>query len=676
MDQLIKLVIARAGSGKTATLVQFIAQCIENGIKPSEIFMTTFTNAGVREFKERITSKLEGKNVNIEDAHITTFHGFALEVVKDNFTEVGFSELPRECNPVDKARIIDSLVSTKRFTGPDGLYKKGFDGVVNIVNVAIAVFDLIGENPEILENSTDSAYEYMHMLSPNARENVTISTMQELIDEYPNYRQKLLDENIILFSDMEPMFHQILDAHPGYLEKYGFKVVVLDEFQDSNEIQMETVKKLSDVSTVKCIVAVGDDGQSIYGFRKAVVDNIVNFEEKIGKPVETINMLENWRSTPEILELADDVLALNENKTEGRTIAGRKSNGRKPIVSGFHNTDKEYSYIVEEAIKNYNAGTPWHRQCIIMATNKELVKMIEYLAEKGIPYVLKNPMKYMDNSRVKAILSFIENAFWQQETNYGYFAYLGAKYNGEMLKMFSPEEVTAQMEEISNVFANIENLELAAQREILHKYLDEIRGGDEIYESFLDEYLYSYRDIEEELRFIQDFKRFGAKMEKRMEQDYEGIVLTTAHSSKGLEWDIVYNSITGYDSKILHSSRHHDEVEEKRRLLYVSMTRAREMLYVTGQYIVPGTKSVSAKDGGPTYNQFVMELYQICGMEFNPIDYEEEARKKEKRKEAYEKRRKKQIAEYCASNSRELSAEEKKEYDKMVLGSYQAVLPF
>lgn len=639
-------IIARAGCGKTATMIKIAVEtAVRNPKYFNKLLMVTFTNAGVNEFKERISRALEPLGISC-DCMITTFHGLALEICKKFYEELGFSRPPKEVNEVDKARIVSSLVTTKKISGPEELYKLNWEGILNIVAYAIQLFDKVGEHEELLGTGNE-IHEFRCMLS--CADDVTDSTVQELLDIYPKYCEELKKENIILFSDMERMQHQILDAHPEFLEEeYGFKYFIFDEAQDMSEIQMRTVKKLLDMPTKVYSFTVGDDNQSIYMFRDADVTNFVNYEENLGKEVKQFDMLENWRSVPPILELADAVVALNEIKTEGKTLAGRESNGKKPIVRGFHTDKSEYEYIVSEVIKNTEKGTPLSRQCIICYSNKELLKCIEYLAAKGIPYVLKNPMKFIENSRVKAVLAFLENVYWQPETNAGYATYLGAKYNGDMLEIRSPHEIVEEIEELQSNLRNIEALDLESQKQIIHKYLDDIRGEDEIYESWLDDYVYKYADLAEELKFVKDFRKFGGKMAKRMAQNYEGIVLTTAHSSKGLEWDIVYNSLSGYDNQLFHRNKYKEELEERRRLLYVSMTRAREMLYVTGRFVVDGTKS---RKEGPCYNQFIKDLYNITGQVYDPIDHVAEAFKRAKQQEAYKRSKERQAEKYAQSNS-------------------------
>lgn len=217
---------------------------------------------------------------------------------------------------------------------------------------------------------------------------------------------------------------------------------------------------------------------------------------------------------------------------------------------------------------------------------------------------------------------------------------------------------------MKNQFMNIDLLAIPFQREIFHKYLERIKGKDEIYAHFLD-LVYQNEDLQTELQYLHDFKMFGTGVGKKMEQKYQGVVLTTAHSSKGLEWKAVFNSVTGYDSEALHGSRcKKDEIEEKRRLLFVSITRARDLLWVTGQYVAYGPKD------DRTYNQFLKDVFDASGETYCPIDPLEEFRERE-RKEKSDARRKKR-----ANRQGEMSEEEKAEYARMTRNAAQISFDF
>ena len=238
---------------------------------------------------------------------------------------------------------------------------------------------------------------------------------------------------------------------------------------------------------------------------------------------------------------------------------------------------------------------------------------------------MKNPLLLMDNSRVNAAIS-LAMAFYDPEATKCYFDYLVAKYDGDIVGNIDDDRLSDEVDMLQSEFYAMEDLPFASQRQIFHQYLEAIKGEDEIYAYFL-ELLYENEDLQSELEYIMNFKRFGAKEEKKMEQNYKGVVLTTAHSSKGLEWDYVFNSISKYDTEWLHkkSKKAQARIEETRRLLFVSMTRAREELFITGQYIAYGSK-----EEGYTQNQFLEEVYHLLGENYDPVDHEAEKSKAEK----------------------------------------------
>jgi superfamily I DNA/RNA helicase len=256
-----------------------------------------------------------------------------------------------------------------------------------------------------------------------------------------------------------------------------------------------------------------------------------------------------------------------------------------------------------------------------------------------------NPLYLMENSRVKAALALC-NAFYEPQATRLYFTYMGAKYDGQLLEERTPDEIMEEVDAFRAEFSNMENLEFPEQQHALHQYLEAIRGTDEIYSYFL-ELLYNNPDFPSELQYSQDFQMYGKREEKKMEQKYEGAAICTAHSSKGLEWPVVFATVTKFDKKSLHRGHASDNaVEEVRRLLFVTMTRAREELYVTGQYKAYGTEAE-----GYTYNQFLEELYKIKGQAFDPVDHEAEAEKAAKEAAAKAKRAQMAAAKRAAKSS-------------------------
>ena len=341
-------------------------------------------------------------------------------------------------------------------------------------------------------------------------------------------------------------------------------------------------------------------------------------------------LLENRRSTPEILKVGNAVIALNKERVEKDLIPVRPS-GKPVFLQGFHSKKDEREFIVNEIEKLIKSGKYKAEDiCVIDRKRSGLVDIGTRLTEKGIPWVSKVGQNLLMNCKVKAALSLCD-AFYDPDVTVHYFDYLVAKYDGKMEDL--PDgQVEQEMEKLKEIFSGMEMLGFDEQRRILHELLEDLRKveEDEIYDYFL-ELLYDNEDLPEELEYSRIFKKYGSAMEKKLDQSYVGVTLVTAHSSKGLEWPVVFNTVTNYDTARLHrkSARATKELEETRRLLFVSTTRARDLLYLTGVYVAYGSEKE-----GYTYNQFLRELYDIKDMFYDPVDHAKEAERAAKREAA------------------------------------------
>ena len=671
---------ATAGSGKTECMTERTKRLICSGLNPKEILHISFTDAAVGEMKERIIGKClkEGIELEANDIECYTFNAFANKAIGRFYKELGFTKAPAILSAEFELDIIEKLVNDNSISGIDAgavTYIGGASGhpIENMILTASKTFNLI-KTHRIDVDDPDSYDDMVDIL----REAGLYSTMQpqsvtELMDMYKDYNRILIEDNFVTYADQEPLMFKVLDLHPEYFENLGYKHIVVDEFQDSNEIQMETIKKLVNTKSFESLMVVGDDSQAIYSFRDTTPEFIINFDKYIGMPVTDLFLSQNRRSTPEIVTFANAINNLNENKVDKDMIATRDS-GDKVVVKGFYNKKEEYEYIVNGITKKIEEGVKPNDIAFIASKKTELQEIGTLLTNAGIPWVMKNPMDLMENSRVLGALS-IADAFYQPEATVLYFNYLAAKYDGELLNMFTIAEINDMIQDMRAQFETIYLLEMDEQRAIFHKYLDDIQAAteDELYDYFLS-LIYQNEDLPSELEYTRIFKKYGTKMNKKMDQSYEGVVLTTAHSSKGLEWPVVYCSITNFDSESLHKTRNSALVEEKRRLLFVSATRARDELYMTGQYVAYGPKD------DRTYNQFLHELYNITGDEYVPVDPMEairDAERKEKQRakarERYAAKKMEDIDKLC-SKSRSLTADEKKQYDKMAAGSKQMTL--
>ena len=658
---------AAAGSGKTECMTERGSRMFEEGVKPSEILFITFTNSGAVEMKERICKKCQERGLAIHEDEIQamTFNTFAYRIVKANYKDCGFTKEPTVVDDVRNSVIVTQLLDENPVDGLDYLnFTMSMPNCRGALDCSKKVFEIIKS-----ENIQPDDPDVLDMIIEEIQEKgygrfIGSSSIQELMKLYETYDKQLKEDNLLQFADQEPLMHKILEMHPGYLEQFEIKHIIVDEFQDSSDMQLETIRKLTECSCFESLMVVGDDAQSIYGFRNTSTENILHFFDKIGMEGEDLFLVENRRSTPQILDLANKINQLNENRVEKDMIPVRES-GKKVIVRGYHSKEEEYKEIAYQIKTLIEQGYQPEDIAFIAYKKSELVAMGAELSRADIPWVLKNPLPLMENPRVKAALSLAE-AFYQPDAEQLYFDYLTAKYDGEIFQHCSLVEIKNEVTAMKEQFMDMELLDIPYQRILFHDLLNDLRKDgvkDEIYDSFL-ELLYQNEDFQSELEYIRNFNIFGERVSKKMEETYQGVVLTTAHSSKGLEWKCVFNSITNYDSKTLHgnSEKIKLKAEEARRLLFVSITRARDLLWISGQYVAYGSKE------DRTYNQFLKEVFDALDEEYNPIDPNEELKKLERKKKASARKAKRHMD---SATSNEMTEEDKAEYARLTQNAKQ-----
>lgn len=615
---------AGAGTGKTECMTERGARMFAEGTDPSRMLFITFTEAGATEMKERLVKKTQSRSLTVkpEDIQAMTFNAFDFQIVTENYKELGFPQMPRVVDRVRSRVQITEILKEHPVSGLDYLNYTMKQGALIFMERAFAAI-----KEEHLDPSGAGAHEVLNEVLADAGYSAVSSSIniQDIFDRYREYDNALKKDCLAQFADQEPLANRFLDAHPSYLEeRYGFEHIIVDEFQDSNDGQLDKIRRLCACKTFKSLMVVGDDSQAIYSFRHTSPENMIHFFEKMEVDGTELFLTENRRSREEIIALANGINDLNNEKVQ-KTMVSTRGFGGKVAVKGFFKKSDEYTHITNRILDLIDAGVKPERIAFIAFTREEITEMSAALAKEGIPWIMKNPLLMMDNSRVKAAIS-LGMAFYEPEATKGYFDYLVAKYDGEITEQLDAQQLEMEVYFLQSDFMALEDLPFEVQRAKFHEYLDAIRGEDEIYAHFLD-LLYDNEDLQSELEYLLDFTRYGDREEKKMVQGYEGVVLTTAHSSKGLEWDYVFNSISKYDSERLHKNSRQAMArkEEMRRLMFVSMTRAREELFVSGQYICYGNK-----ESGYTPNQFLEEVYTILDEPYDPVDHEAEKRRAEK----------------------------------------------
>ena len=387
----------------------------------------------------------------------------------------------------------------------------------------------------------------------------------------------------------------MFEKDPEYLkEHFRFEHIIVDEYQDTSQGQVELLKQLRSLPTFKSLMVVGDDFQAVYGFRDTSPEYIINFEDYIGEDVQDIILDRNFRSTPQICEFASGIIAPNQDKVEKDLIAARPD-GVPVIVNGFYAAKDEIRYIVQGIANHLAEGTKPEDIAVLAYTKGELQKIADALTKEGIPSMFGAPEPLMENSRIRAILAFARVVRDTSNTKDALTA-ANALCAGTLMDK-EPDEVE---DAVRQVVERAETIRSAKdQKERFLAFIDEIALDDEAVGHFRENL--DNKDYEEIIDYCRDFSLYGDGVEYRRTESYPGVALVTAHSSNGLEWPIIYNIITKYQKGAVMRIK---DVEETRRLLFVSATRARDELYVTGLY-ANGTKMNKVE------NRFLKELFEI-----------------------------------------------------------------
>ncbi len=596
----------------------------------SHFLHITFTDAATKEMAERIAGKCLGRGYNIDTSllPVLTFNAFDMDLLHKFYEDLDYAVQPTvvDVNPIRQVDKVLPLITGDNQI--DGLNYQipvsmdmGVKGAQGALPIAFAAFDLIKE--EHLTSGSEladamSRAGYSGKIKDDA-------AYDQLFAVFEKYEEILKTEGLITFADQEPIGIQLMDLHPDYLNSLGFWHVVIDEFQDSNDYNMEFVRRLQECrdihgGTIKSILVIGDSDQSIYAFRNAIVDNFNHFEEKIQErpefaddKVDHFNLVNNYRSTSNILEPSNKFVAKNEERVVKQLVAANGP-GSDVTIKGFTDWDKELEWCIEEAKKVRKDHPDW-TICFMTRNKKNLANVSQALSKADQTWVMKAPLKMSENTRVIAATNLFE-AFGDDESTQGIFDYLTVVTDNQF-KDLSLNEQNQAIEALRLELTALKSKNAYTQRQKMHEYLDALDNDDEIYMSWKDMmYQEALLGCQKEgsinnepfwiYESIRKFKLYGSKVEVKMNKDYVAdFILTTAHSSKGLEYDCVFVLMDDFDNRMYHKGKNSKfECEEERRLIFVAMTRAKKQLYCTGSYVVYKNELE-----GEVFNQFLQELY-------------------------------------------------------------------
>lgn len=596
-------VIATAGSGKTTAMAYRIMNLLKTGVQPEKIGCFTFTNAGAGEMRDRIKGfcGLAGIDVDFDKMIISTIHSFGDSLLKQYYNLLGYSKPPVLINEIQKTKIIESILSEN--SPIEALIDKYKNFYLDMFR-AKGILELMkGYFSSIMEGMSQDEF-----AEKTGFDTTTVDSIYNMYMQYDKYKK---DACLIEHSDQELGVLKLLRVKPDLFDEVGIEHISVDEYQDTSNVQFSIINEMRKAKCVKSLFIVGDDDQSIYGFRDANVELIKNFFEMIGENGLDIQLMENRRSTHNIVDFASTLISYNQNRIEKHPKSTNEE-GEPVCVSAFASKEDEQEYIVdiiEDLIKN---GRKDNEIAILAPTNAELMVYADMLKKRGIESVSINPEPILENPRVVGAVGLVK--FMLNNSEFNGTAYINARDNGTAITK-SDEEIRQEILNLQNEVKNIKNVTGLFEK---FKALDQ-EENDEIYQSFLEDINTAMEDAvkQENLHavceYVMDFERFGQKQTARKEKAYNGVVLSTMHSSKGKEWPVVFCSVTKMHGRDLKP----EDIDEKNRLLFVACTRAKKELYISGVAI-----AFSSAMQGDVENMFLAECIEVYENMYGSTDKE------------------------------------------------------
>ena len=584
------LILAGAGSGKTRTLTYRIANLIDHGVKPWHILALTFTNKAAREMRGRVV-RLVGEEA--EEMWIGTFHSMCVRILRRDIEKLGYQ---------------------RSFT----IYDE--DDQLRVVKEAVKILGM-DENripPKEIRARISAAKN--KMLSPDEwfQESLKDYQAQQFYDLYSYYEEKLKLSNALDFDDLLlRTLHLFLD-HPPVLDYYRqrFQYVLVDEYQDTNPAQYSFVELLTKESRNLCVV--GDDDQSIYGWRGADIHNILDFETDY-PDTKVIKLEQNYRSTANILDAANQVIAHNAGRKE-KTLWTQEEPGEKIHLYSAGDEREEAAWICERVRKLQRGGVPYSQIAVLYRMHAQSRVLEEMFTRAGIPYKIFGGTRFYDRKEIRDALAYLRVIVNpaddvsllriintpKRSIGDSTVAILQEYARQEELPLFSalnepPDTLSSRPLKCISEFALL-LMRLTALKDTMSlcQFVETMLDETGLKAQFeIDGSEEALTRLENLMEFVGAAKEFEAQsQDKSLEAFLENVALVTdldqqeeapqyvtlmtLHSAKGLEYDVVF--ISGMEEGIFPSMRaaaDEGRMEEERRLCYVGITRAKKRLYLS-----------------------------------------------------------------------------------------------
>jgi len=585
------LVLAGAGSGKTRTLVYRLAYLLERGVPPGNILLMTFTNKAAREMKDRTEMLLQYKPKGLWSG---TFHHTGNRSLRMFAPQVGFKSDFGILDEHDSRDLVKVCMKKQSARAKDERFPKP--------SVVRSIISLFANTGRPIEDILDQRYPYFLKFSRD------IEGIAQLYD------RKKKDSNNMDYDDLLARWKWLLENVPAARRKFSeqFRYILVDEYQDTNFLQADIVDILAECH--KNVLVVGDDAQSIYSFRGACVENILQFPKRFND-AKIFKLETNYRSTPEILSLANDSLKNNINQFYKELTAVNPSL-EKPALVEVKDLYSQASFVAQRVLEMREEGLEMKDMAVLFRAHYQSAELEMELVKRGIPYVVRGGIRFFEQAHIKDVLSYLkitvntmDEISWMRALTL--CPGIGPGYAGKIFELFRKSgkdlagfvrsDISGSIpKKAQNGYAKFLRIMKAITGEAVEAVPGEMVGMvmEAGYENHI---LTTYEnakdrvdDIRELINFSHDYGSLGDFLNDIMlresfrgetvlgapEED-EQLVLSTIHQAKGLEWEAVM--VLGLcEGQFPHPKALNEDadMEEERRLFYVAATRARKYLYL------------------------------------------------------------------------------------------------
>ena len=617
------LIIAGAGSGKTRTIVYSVAKLLLNGIRPSEIMLVTFTNKAAKEMIKRVENLLGKKPKGIWAG---TFHSMANRFIRMYTKTIGLKP---------HYTIMDE-------TDAKTLMKLSIDDV-NVKEIGER-FPTSAMCKNILSYSINCNKSIQEVLLWKYPQFDSTRVLEKLKNVHEIYRKKKAKDNLVDFDDLLVYWNLLLDER-SFARRIAknIKYILVDEYQDTNYLQDEIIQKISIQNPEHNIMAVGDDAQSIYAFRGANFQNILNFSKKFSN-CKVYKITYNYRSIPEILDLANDSIRHNK-KQHQKNMRTTRRKGIKPYQVNIGDDEDQAKFIANQALKLCSQDFELHEMAVLYRAGFHSMKIELELQAKNIPYEVRSGVSFFERAHIKDILAYlriIENPFdeisWSRV--FSIIPSLGTSSGSKIFNAISQTEDPINAIISKSLFteklkgqripnSGIRNLRFQLKQlapfsrddnasEVITRLISILEDHlQSKYDNWLDriddlKQLSVYaNDFNSIAQFIEQMSLNISELDSRTSiggtsvEDEKPLILSTIHRAKGLEWRVIFIPMLSEDYFPSHRVIGDDNAfEEERRIFYVAMTRAKDQLYLISPSIISSFRGEQTVK----LSQFVSEL--------------------------------------------------------------------